>query len=110
MTRIDLTALSIEELWALHEEIAAVLPGRLSVEKQKLEKRLDELGRKFGGSSARQRRSYQEFIPSFETQNRLTKHGPVVATSHVGCANCLRPAKVWMIFAFTKSLRVCPGS
>jgi len=65
MTRIDLTALSIEELWALHEEIAAVLPGRLSVEKQKLEKRLDELGRKFGGSSARQRRSYPRVHPKF---------------------------------------------
>ncbi len=41
MTRIDLTALSIEELWALHEEIAAVLAGRISAEKQKLEKRLE---------------------------------------------------------------------
>src|SRR5258705_1959781 len=65
MTRIDLTALSIEELWALHEEITAVLPGRLSVEIQKLEKQLDELGRKFRGSSARQRRPHRKVDPRF---------------------------------------------
>ena len=47
----------------------------------------------------------QKSIQNFEIQNRLTKHGPVVATSRVGCANCLRPEKAWMIFAFRKLLR-----
>src|SRR5437870_3596358 len=47
----------------------------------------------------------QKSIQNFEILNRLTKHGPVVATSHVGCANGLRPEKPSMIFAFTKSLR-----
>src|SRR5437879_2204835 len=47
----------------------------------------------------------QRSIQNFEIQNRIIKHGPVVATSHVGSANWLRPEKAWMIFAFTKSLR-----
>ena len=40
-----------------------------------------------------------------KSKTASTKHGPVVATSHAGCANCLRREKAWMIFAFTKGLR-----
>ena len=65
MTRIDLTALSIEELWALHEEIAAGLSTRLNAEKLKLERRLEELGHKSEEPSARLRRPYPKVHPKF---------------------------------------------
>ena len=65
MTHIDLTALSIEELWALHEEIAAFLAKKMNAEKLKLEEKLDKLGRKFEESSAPQRRPYPKVHPKF---------------------------------------------
>ena len=40
------------------------------------------------------------FFQSFEIQNRLTKHGPVVVTSHVGCAICWRPENQSTIYGF----------
>ena len=43
MTRIDLKSKSIEELWALHEEIASILTAKMEAERVKLEKRLHEL-------------------------------------------------------------------
>ena len=60
----NLESLSIDELWALHQEIASVLSTKLNAEKRKLEKRLDELGRKFEENSAPQRRPYPK-VPKF---------------------------------------------
>jgi hypothetical protein len=37
-----------DELWAIHEEIASLLSARMHAEKLKLEKRLNDLARKFG--------------------------------------------------------------
>jgi DNA-binding protein H-NS len=42
MKNIDLESRSINELWALHEEIASVLFTKIQSEKLKLEKRLNE--------------------------------------------------------------------
>jgi hypothetical protein len=51
----------------------------------------------------------QGSIQNFEIQNRLTKHGPVVAISRVGCANCLRPEKPSTIYGLIdRSLAVVP--
>ena len=62
MTRIDLVSLSIDELWALHEEIASVLSTKINAKKLKLEKRLEELGHE---PSARQRRPYPKVHPRY---------------------------------------------
>jgi len=40
-----LDAMSIDEMWQLHEEIGAVLSRRLTSEKRELEKRLAQLRR-----------------------------------------------------------------
>jgi DNA-binding protein H-NS len=58
----DLNDRSIEELWALHEEIASILIAKMEAEKLKLEKRLDQLGPKIVHDF---RRPYPEVRPKF---------------------------------------------
>lgn len=43
MTNIDLNSMSIEELWALHEEIASILTAKMEAEKLKLQRRLEQI-------------------------------------------------------------------
>src|ERR1700716_3323169 len=43
--KFNLDAMSIDEMWQLHEEISAVLSIRLTSEKRELEKRLAQLRR-----------------------------------------------------------------
>jgi hypothetical protein len=50
MTTINFKAKSIEELWALHEEIASILSAKMEAEKLKLEQRLQQIEKK--GSEA----------------------------------------------------------
>lgn len=45
MTRLDIEAMSLDELWAFHEQIVEVLSNRMTAEKQELEQRLDQLRR-----------------------------------------------------------------
>jgi DNA-binding protein H-NS len=62
MKRVDLNGKSIEELWALHEELALILTARLEAEKLKLEKRLDQIQRKVSDGW---RRPYPKVYPRF---------------------------------------------
>ena len=68
MTKIDLKSKSIEELWALHEEISSILSAKMQAEKLKLEKRLKQIE---GGTSdqARARRPYPKVYPKFRNPN-----------------------------------------
>ncbi len=43
--KLDFDAMSIDEMWQLHEEITGVLSVRLTTEKRELEKRLAQLRR-----------------------------------------------------------------
>ena len=43
--KLDLSAMSVDEMWQLHEEISQVLSVRLTSEKRQLEKRLAQLRR-----------------------------------------------------------------
>jgi DNA-binding protein H-NS len=45
MKKVDLEALTIDELWALHEETSRILSIRIGAEKRELEKRLALLNR-----------------------------------------------------------------
>ena len=45
LSRVELKSLSIDELWALHEEVGALLSERISAEKRELEARLAKLNR-----------------------------------------------------------------
>ena len=42
--KFDLKSFSVDELWALHEEVSALLSDRILAEKRELEKRLARLG------------------------------------------------------------------
>ena len=43
--KFNLDAMTVDEMWLLHEEISRVLSVRLTSEKRELEKRLDQLRR-----------------------------------------------------------------
>ena len=62
MENIDLKSMPIEQLWALHEEIAAILLTRLEAQKSKVENRLEQLGRRpLDRRSKRRPKAYPRF-------------------------------------------------
>jgi DNA-binding protein H-NS len=75
--KLNFDALSIDEMWLLHEEIGRVLSVRLTSEKRELEKRLAQLrrerdGRSLDGADARAakdmpraRRKYPQVFPKY---------------------------------------------
>ena len=80
-SRLNLSSLTIDELWALHEEVGAMLSEKLTAEKRELEERLAKLS---GGSLqlARNRhaalnvgerrvgrRKYPPVLPKFQNPN-----------------------------------------
>jgi DNA-binding protein H-NS len=69
MKNIDLNAMSVEELWMLHEAIASILAARMEAERVKLAKSLHQLGFKAleiaRQEGVRQRRPYPEVRPKF---------------------------------------------
>jgi DNA-binding protein H-NS len=66
MKNIDLNAKSVEELWALHEEIASILAAKIQAETVKLEKRLHQLRLRVVHDV---RRPYPEVQPKFRNPN-----------------------------------------
>ena len=77
MEKLDLEALPLDDLWALHERITKVLSARIVAQKQELEQRLlqltqgkGEVAVSIGQKSApaagpRQRRSYPRVYPKY---------------------------------------------
>jgi DNA-binding protein H-NS len=70
--KFDLEAMSVDDLWSLHERISGLLSTRIKAEKQELEKRLAILGRGLpgphGAPSAigeRPRRRYPVVLPKY---------------------------------------------
>jgi hypothetical protein len=72
----DLERMPLDDLWNLHERIVVILDRKLVQETRKLQEKLNELGRKFGGSpsdipqhrphpSVRQRRPYPKVPQKF---------------------------------------------
>lgn len=58
--------MSVDELWALHEEIAVVLTRRISAEKKQLEQRLRQLrSGELKGNVRRERRPYPRVFPKY---------------------------------------------
>jgi len=72
---IDWDAMTVDELWQLHEELSSVLSARLVSEKRELEKRLSQLRREQGSVSSAtsakrrpavaQRRAYPQVLPKY---------------------------------------------
>jgi len=80
MTRkLNLDAMSIDEMWQLHEEISGVLSVRLTSEKRELEKRLAQLRREREmrqseqaeglNGPPRERRKYPRVFPKYRNPN-----------------------------------------
>ena len=71
----NLAAMSIDEMWQLHEEISQLLSVRLTSEKRELEKRLAQLRRekemprpensKSSKDAPRERRKYPRVFPKY---------------------------------------------
>ena len=67
----DLSSMSADELWALHEEISAILVRRLAQEKAALEERLRQLRPEGGaGTFERVKRPYPRVLPKFRNPAR----------------------------------------
>jgi DNA-binding protein H-NS len=78
--KFNLDAMSIDEMWQLHEEIGAVLSSRLTSEKRELEKRLAQLRREKemrqsesadsrAKDAPRERRKYPRVFPKYRNPN-----------------------------------------
>lgn len=80
--KLDLDAMSVEEMWQLHEEISQLLSVRLTSEKRELEKRLAQLRRETerGHSetadeqllkaAAQERRKYPRVLPKYQNPDQ----------------------------------------
>ena len=79
MEQLDLKGLSLDELWALHEQISSLLSARILAEKYELEKRLAQLNRgkedretglakpmSDGVGRSRQRQKYPRVYPKYQ--------------------------------------------
>jgi DNA-binding protein H-NS len=62
----NLAVMTADELWALHEEICAVLSTKLDAEKHRLERRLAQLS----GHHDKQRRPYPRVLPKYQNPER----------------------------------------
>ena len=74
--KLNFDAMSVDEMWLLHEEISRILSVRLSSEKRELEKRLAQLRRERDGrpldradapakDTPRARRKYPRVFPKY---------------------------------------------
>ena len=78
--KLNLNAMSLDEMWQLHEEISRVLSIRLTSEKRELEKRLTQLrrekeipqsdpaDRQLNGAT-QERRKYPRVFPKYRNPN-----------------------------------------
>lgn len=76
MSRIDFAEISLDELWALHEQICDVLSTRINSEKRELEKRLAQLNRqqdeqrpvalKAKSAETPKRKKYPRVLPKYK--------------------------------------------
>jgi DNA-binding protein H-NS len=73
MRRNGFEGMSLDELWAIHEKIAAILKLKIESEKLKLEKRLSQLKRapvsELHGND-RERRPYPKVQPKYRNPER----------------------------------------
>lgn len=70
---LDLEAMSVDQLWSLHEKIASALARKITAEKERLEHRLRELGLSEADASkipAKRRRPYPKVRPKYQNPER----------------------------------------
>ncbi|MBR0697808.1 H-NS family nucleoid-associated regulatory protein [Bradyrhizobium lablabi] len=71
----QLETMSLDELWALHDQLTEVLAAKVESKKLAIERQLEELGRKFGGSPTDipQPRPYPPVQPKFRNPMEATE-------------------------------------
>ena len=64
----DFEKMNLDDLWRLHERISSILERKIEDEKRKLQRRLDELGRKSGEANAEspRRRAYPKVAAKYQ--------------------------------------------
>jgi DNA-binding protein H-NS len=85
-SKVNLSSLSVDELWTLHEEVGLILSEKINAEKRSLEERLAKLNsgslvegapiRRPGlkvGSRGMVRRKYPPVLPKFQNPNDPTE-------------------------------------
>ena len=68
MTPQELKSMSAEELWSLHEQVAAVLTRKIVAEREQLDRRLQQLGLSQSAPAKKMshaRRPYPQVFPKF---------------------------------------------
>jgi DNA-binding protein H-NS len=67
-----LEAMPLNDLWKLNETVMSLLASKVEAQKRELERRLEKLGYKFGGSpnDIPQRRPYPKVLPKFRNPER----------------------------------------
>jgi DNA-binding protein H-NS len=73
MKNSNLKSMSVDELWELHESVAAVLTDKMAEERARLEGRLRRLASAVAGNGelARKRRPYPKVFPKYRNpENR----------------------------------------
>ena len=73
MNKTEIKSLSIDELWELHEAVAAMLAEKMAAEKKLLEERLMLLTKSTAehiGKSSRTRRPYPPVLPKFRNPDK----------------------------------------
>ena len=73
MNKIEIRSLSIDELWMLHEAVAAMLAEKMTAEKKLLEGRLRLLTKSAAehpGKASKFRRPYPPVLPKFRNPDR----------------------------------------
>lgn len=86
--KFNLQSLSIDELWAFHEEVGAVLSKRIAAEKRELEARLARLNRSSISDGAAIKRAA---LQSGERRPLRRKYPPVLPKFR----NPLDPSETW---------------
>jgi DNA-binding protein H-NS len=79
--KLSFDAMSVDEMWRLHEEISRILSVRLTSEKRELEKRLAQLRREEKPQpkstdkqlGVRQARKYPKVFPKYRNPNEPTE-------------------------------------
>jgi DNA-binding protein H-NS len=73
LKKLELESMSLDELWALHEKVSALLATRINAERHELEKRLailnrgvDSIGQaRVGSTQDKPRRKYPRVLPKY---------------------------------------------
>jgi DNA-binding protein H-NS len=74
LKKLELEAMSLDDLWSLHEKLTSILSARIKAEKHELEKRLAVLNRGMGSAvrpdgfpiiGGKPRREYPRVLPKY---------------------------------------------